>query len=104
MSHKLVVTTCPPSEASGFASALLERRLIACANLLPGGQSLYRWEGKIETASETVLLLKTREERVEELVETIRELHSYETPEVIVLPIEGGGADYLAWVSECTAG
>jgi periplasmic divalent cation tolerance protein len=99
MAPKLVVTTCPDGEADALARRLLERRLIACANLLRSARSHYHWEGRIETADETVILMKTADDRVEGLVAAIQELHSYSVPEVIVLPIEGGNSAYLAWVS-----
>lgn len=98
----IYVTCATEEEAERIASALLDERLVACANILPGMRSLYLWKGKREQAAETVLICKSMEDRLDALTKKIRELHSYETPCVAALPITGGNPEYLAWVEECT--
>ena len=97
----VVFCTCrDQQEALHIANALVERRLAACVNVLPGVQSLYRWEEKIEVDSEHLLLIKTTEERFETLRDAIAEMHSYETPEILAVPVAGGSDKYLAWIRE----
>jgi periplasmic divalent cation tolerance protein len=96
---RLVLTTASsPGAASRLARALVDERLAACATLLPGATSIYRWKGQLETADEVVLLIKTTEEQLAALEKRLKELHSYETPEFLVLKVEGGSAEYLAWL------
>ena len=87
-------------EANKLARALVEERFAACVNILPGLTSVYRWQGKLETASEHLLLVKTTREAFPALESRIRELHSYETPEVIAVPVTTGSDKYLTWVQE----
>ena len=96
------VTTASPEEAEKIGRAAVGERLAACANILPGMQSIYRWQGVIESASETVLILKTQRTRLNELTRFIRERHSYDCPCVVALPIEGGNPAYLDWLAEQT--
>jgi periplasmic divalent cation tolerance protein len=97
----LVLTTAgSESEARKIAHALVERRLAACVNVIPRIQSVYRWQGKVEHAVEYLLLIKTVKSREEEVRAAIRELHSYELPECIAIPIESGSAEYLKWLSD----
>lgn len=99
----VVLVTAPDAETGArIARALLEDHLIACANLLPQVRSLYRWEGRVEDDPEVLLVLKTGRERVEALTERVRELHPYDVPEVIALPVTAGSAPYLKWVLEET--
>ena len=88
-------------DADRIARALVERRLAACVNIVPGLTSVYRWKGAIETDAENLLVIKTRRDRVDELRAALVALHPYEVPELIVLPVEAGHAPYLAWVDEC---
>ncbi len=98
---KLVLTTSgSQEEARKIARALVERRLAACVNLVGPMESVYRWKGKVETAGEWLLIIKTSAEVIERVRKTIKELHSYELPECIELPIEGGSAEYLQWIGE----
>ena len=91
--------TCPCLElAERLGRLCVKERLAACANILPGMRSIYRWKEGVETADETVLLFKTRAELLEALAARIRELHPYELPCVMALPIAGGDAAYLAWI------
>ncbi len=97
----VVFCTCPSeAEALQIARVLLERRLVACVNILPQMRSVYRWEGKVETASEHLLLIKTVSSRFEELRSAIVDLHSYDVPEVLALPVSDGTEKYLAWIRE----
>ncbi len=98
------VTCGSREEALRIARSVVERRLAACANILDGMTSVYRWEGRLHTDSETLLLLKTRRDLAEGLTEAIRDMHSYDVPCVTVLPVEGGNPDYLAWIIEQTDG
>ena len=99
---RLILCTCPDGDtARRLAESLVGERLAACVNLLPGLTSVYRWEGRIQHDSEVLLLIKTVEARVEPLAERLRQLHPYEVPEIIALPIVSGASDYLNWVSEC---
>ncbi len=97
--YRLVLTTCPemPS-ANRIAQALVQERLAACVNVLPPMQSVYRWRGQIETASEHLLIIKIRADDYPAVEQRIRALHSYELPEVIAVPLVGGLAAYLAWL------
>ena len=95
----LILTTAGSSEeAQRIAHALVERRLAACVNIVPGIESVYRWQGKIESAAEWLLVVKTRLEAFEPVRAALRELHSYELPECVMLKIDGGGPEYLEWI------
>ncbi len=99
--HRLVLTTTSsPGEARKLANALVEKRLAACVNILPKIASIYRWKDKVEESQEFLLLIKTTDSSVEKVREAIQELHSYELPECIVLPIEGGSEAYLKWIDD----
>jgi periplasmic divalent cation tolerance protein len=97
----LVLTTVSNEEqAAQLARTLVERRLAACVNIVPGVRSLYRFKGVLEDDREQLLLMKTTRERYEALAAAIAELHPYEVPEVLAVPIERGSASYLSWVAE----
>jgi len=98
-SARVLLCTCPAADAGRIAEGLLKRRLVACVNALPGAVSRYWWQGRIETAEETLLLMKTVAARVPEVVAALEELHPYDVPELLSLPVEAGGAAYLAWVT-----
>lgn len=101
----LAVSTAPDAEvAERIARKLLEERLIACANLLPGVTSLFRWQGEVQREGEVMMLLKTRRSRVEALGARLAELHPYEVPELIAVTLEAGLPSYLAWVRDETDG
>ena len=98
---RLVLTTASSlEEAKQLARALVERRLAACVNIVPQIESIYWWKGEVEEARECLLLIKTKEEAFERLREAISELHSYEVPECISLPVDDGTAPYLQWIDE----
>lgn len=87
------------AEARAIARALIERRLAACVNILPGARSVYRWEGKIEETQECALLIKTDRTRLDDLLKAARSLHPYDVPALLVLPVEGGDKAYLDWAA-----
>lgn len=96
----LVIANCPDEAcANRIALAVVEAGLAACVNLLPRVQSVYRWQGNIESASEVPLLIKTTAGRYTELEAAIRELHPYDVPEIIALPIAQGLPAYLDWLA-----
>ena len=100
----LYITASGRDEAARIAATLVEERLIACANILPGMESVYWWNGKVEHGREAVLIAKTDRRNVEMVTARIVALHGDETPCVVALPIETGNADYLTWVErESTA-
>jgi periplasmic divalent cation tolerance protein len=102
--HVVVLTTLPgDADAAGFARALVEGRLAACVNLLPLMESIYRWEGNIEKEPERQIVIKTTRLRLVALWERVRDLHPYDVPEFIVLPIVDGNDAYLRWIAESTA-
>jgi periplasmic divalent cation tolerance protein len=89
-----------PPDAQRIARALVEERLAACVNVVPGVVSVYRWKGVVEKEDELLLVIKTIGERVEQLKARLLQLHPYELPEVVVIPIGGGHAPYLEWIAE----
>jgi periplasmic divalent cation tolerance protein len=104
MDFVLVVTTYPvDADAEEFARTLIEERLAACVNVLPPMQSVYRWKGEVEAASERQLLIKTKAANVAALEQRVTALHPYDVPEFLVLSIESGSAAYLAWLGESTS-
>jgi periplasmic divalent cation tolerance protein len=99
---RIVLTTAAhPEEAVRMGRTLVEERLAACATLIPAAQSIYHWQGRIETAQETLLLLKTEANRLAALERRLNEIHSYETPEFLVLAVESGSHPYLEWLRAC---
>ena len=97
---RVVLTTAPDAETGALiARALVEERLAACVNVIPGVRSIYRWGGEIQDDPEVLLIVKTRAERCEALAARIQDLHPYDVAEVLVLPALGGSTPYLAWIS-----
>ena len=100
----IVLVTCPKRPvAEAIGGALVEEHLAACANVVPGLTSIYRWEGKVCRDREVLLLVKTRRARLAALARRIRSLHPYTLPAIIALPVSGGSSAYLAWVVASTA-
>ena len=97
------ITAASPAEAETIGRTLVEEHLAACANILPGMRSIYRWKGVVETAAETVLIAKTRLELADALAARVKELHSYDVPCVVILPISGGYPPFLRWIEDETA-
>ena len=101
MTEFIVVLTTFPADADveTFASTLISERLAACINVLPPMRSIYTWEGKIERADERQLLIKTRVDSVHQLEARLKELHRYEIPEFLVIPVLDGSREYLSWIA-----
>jgi periplasmic divalent cation tolerance protein len=98
-SVRIVMTTAAnPEEAARLGRALVEERLAACATLLPAVQSIFHWKDQVESSSECLLLLKTATDRLPALEARVHEIHSYQTPEFLVLAVEAGSHPYLAWL------
>lgn len=97
---QLSTTAGSEEEAERIGAALVERRLAACVQVLGPIASRYRWQGEVETAREWICLAKTEASRYPQLEAAIRELHSYEEPEIVAIPIVAGSAGYLAWIDE----
>ena len=101
--HIIVLTTFPlDKDAETFAAALVEQRLAACVNVLPPMRSIYAWKGVLERSDERQLVIKTTTARLRELEIRLHELHPYEVPEFVVIPIVGGSEGYLAWLKANT--
>lgn len=97
----LVLTTAgTQAEAQTIAKQLVESRLAACINLIPRIQSVYRWKGKLESTEEYLLIIKTSKTRATSVEAAIKEIHSYDLPECIVVPLENGSEEYLKWIEE----
>ena len=100
---RVVLCTVPAGEiAISIARQLIQRRLAACVNVIPGITSIYRWKGSVETETEQLLVIKTRESLLDSLQQTLQDLHPYELPEIIAVPIVCGLPAYLAWIDENT--
>ena len=96
------ITAEDTDEARAIGRALVESRLVACVNIIDGVNSMYWWEGAIQDDHEAVLIAKTREALVPELIEKVKELHSYECPCIVSMPIESGNVDFLRWIEDET--
>lgn len=96
---QVITTTDKKDAAETMARALVEKKLAACVQITGPVMSTYRWQGKIETAEEWLCFIKTRRDLYSELEKSIKEIHPYETPEIIALPISGGSEDYLTWLN-----
>ncbi len=99
---RVVLCTAPPERAPELARTLVERRLAACVNLIPGVRSVYRWKDEVQDDAETLMVIKTGEARIADLVAAVPGLHPYEVPEVIALGVLERHAPYAAWVEEST--
>jgi periplasmic divalent cation tolerance protein len=96
---RIVLTTAASTEeAALLGRTLVEERLAACATVIPSVQSIYRWKGEVESATETLLLLKTGPDQLAALEARLHELHSYQTPEFLVLEVESGSLTYIDWL------
>ena len=99
---RILISTAPPDQAPGLARALVEERLAACVNVVPGARSIYRWQGEICDDAESLLLIKTTAAQVAPLSARLVELHPYDVPEVVSVALEAGEGNpaYLAWLAE----
>lgn len=102
--YSVYVTTASEAEAEVIARAVLEARLVACANILGRCRSLYWWDGKIQDEGEVVVLLKTRKGQMVKLIERIKSVHSYDVPCITAWPIVDGNPDYLDWLAKESSG
>ena len=101
--HWLVLVTVPaPEDGERIGRVLVEERLAACVNVVPGLRSVYRWQGAVETAAEALLLIKTTPAVFDRLAARVKALHPYTLPEVVALPLAAGLSGYLAWIDEST--
>ena len=94
----IYVTAASPEQAQAIAEALVQERLVACANVIAPVSSVYWWQGRVQRDTEAVLIAKTRAERVDQIIARVRELHSYTVPCVVSLPIEQGNPAFLQWI------
>jgi periplasmic divalent cation tolerance protein len=104
MTDKRIVLTTAGSEeeAQKIARHLVEHQLAACVNIVPRIESIYRWQGKVESSQEWLLLIKTTAEKFPAVRDAVRAMHSYELPECIAISVEDGSADYLQWIDDST--
>jgi len=89
-------------DARKIANILVEEQLVACVNIIPGVESVYKWKGKIENSNEVVLIVKTIDDKVKNTIKRIKELHTYELPDIVVIPIIGGLKEYLDYINRET--
>jgi periplasmic divalent cation tolerance protein len=98
----IYITTNSMEEAEIIGRNLVSKRLVACVNIIDNMKSIYRWEGKIETGNEIIVIAKTKNELINELIENVKTLHSYECPCIAAFPIIGGNEDFLKWIRDET--
>ena len=100
-SYAVILITAPgPAEAQRLSRRLLEQRKAACVNIISGVDSLFWWQGKLDSARESLMVVKTRASLVPEVVSLVKKEHGYDIPEVIALPVIGGNPDYLQWIDK----
>ncbi len=96
----LLITTSNTEEAQQIADLLLNHKKAACVNIIPGVSSLFWWQGNIDSAEESLLIVKTKTSLLDGIVTLVKQIHSYDVPEIIALPIVGGNQDYLDWIGK----
>lgn len=96
----LLITTADAEEARRIADVLVKKRKAACVNIVPGVSSLFWWQGKVDKADESLLMVKSRASLLNQIVKLVKQHHSYDVPEIIALPIIGGNPDYLEWIGK----
>ena len=96
----LFITTATAEEAQRISRALLEQKRVACVNIVPRVSSSFWWQDKLDSAEESLLIVKTKASQLNEIVTIVKEIHSYDIPELIALPIIGGNQDYLDWIEK----
>ena len=100
MNIVVLITTKDIAEAKTISDKLLEEKLIACANIVPGVSSFFWWESKIDQAQEVLMILKSKEKLLKKIIKTVKACHSYQVPEIIALLIVDGNPDYLRWIDD----
>ena len=100
----VLITSPNTAEAKRIADALLGERLAACVSTLPGVSSRYRWQGRLEDATEVLLIVKSHRPLLDAIIKRVKAMHSYDVPEIIALPVVGGNEDYLKWLESETGG
>ena len=100
----IFITCRDEEEATRISHALVQRHLIACGNILKDVTSIFHWQGEVEQDNEVLLIAKSRKGCLDKTISTVNDLHSYQTPEVIAMPIIGGSGDYLQWIYDETGG
>jgi periplasmic divalent cation tolerance protein len=100
----VLITAGSQEEAEHIARTLVGERLAACVNVIPNITSVYHWEGEVQRDQEWLLLAKSRQDVLDDLVQRVKALHSYDVPEVIAVPLAGGSEDYLRWIDGAVAG
>jgi periplasmic divalent cation tolerance protein len=96
----IFITTSSEQEGRKIAELLLTRRKAACVNIVPKVDSSFWWQGRLDSARESLLIIKTRASLLQEVIDLVKEVHSYSAPEIIALPIIGGNQDYLKWIDD----
>jgi len=96
----IFVTASSRNEAKKIAKVLLKNKCAACVNIIAGMKSLFHWQGKIDTAKELLLVIKSKQSKLSKIIKLVKSKHSYEVPEIIALPIVGGEKKYLRWINE----
>lgn len=96
----IFITTPSKKEAKDIAAQLVKNKLVACVNIVEKIESLFWWQGKVDQSKETLLIAKSRKDKLNKVIELVKSLHSYEVPEIIALPIAGGYKPYLNWIDE----
>lgn len=96
----IYITTSESSESKKIARTLLEEKLVACTNIIPQINSLYLWKGEIEEDEESILIVKTKDDKVDQVIKRVEELHSYETPCILQLEVKNGSECYLQWMED----
>lgn len=96
----IFITTKNVREANTIAAQLVGKKLIACANIVKGVSSVFRWQGKVDKAQEALMIIKARKGNLAKIIKAVKAAHSYDVPEVIALPVVGGNPDYIRWVKE----
>ena len=96
----IFVTASNKRQAKQIAKKLLKARLVACVNIIPKIESLFRWQGKVDHASELLLVAKSKKEKFPRIVKLVKSMHSYAVPEIIAIPIVAGNKEYLRWIDE----
>ncbi|XP_028829352.1 protein CutA homolog [Denticeps clupeoides] len=99
--HSIMLINCPTEQtAKDIGRALMEKRMVACVNILPRAATMYYWKGEIQEATEILLLLRTRSSKIQKLTEYIMSIHPYENPEILSFPVEDGSLDYMKWIDD----